>query len=809
MTDTGSQRSCFHCGLPVPDDVDLQVTILGEARPMCCAGCEAVARAIVDNQLENFYQHRTANSRTPEALVPEALRELTLYDDERLQASFVHALEGERREASLILEGITCAACVWLNERHVQALDGVIRFQVNYSNHRAQLVWDNGKLHLSDVLKAISEIGYHAHPFDPGRQEELHKQERRLAIRRLGVAGVGMMQVMMMAVAMYLGDSQGMTGGIRSLLRWASLVVATPVVFYSAQPFFRSAWRDLKFRQLGMDVPVSLAIGAAYIASAWATLRGHGEVYFDSVTMFTFFLLLGRFLELSARHKAGQVADELVRMLPATAHRKTMDGLETVPVIELAVGDEIVIKPGETAPADGIIVAGRSTIDESLLTGESLPVSKSIGDMVIGGTINRASPLTVRLDKLGQETVLAGISRLLERAQAEKPQMAQFANRVAGWFVAGLLVVASLVFIYWYLHAPDKALWITLSVLVITCPCALSLATPVAMTATVGVLTRMGILTTRGHALETLAKVTDIVFDKTGTLTRGKLSLSGVTLYHDMPEAEVRALAAGLEKFSEHPVAQAIVAGAESPAEVEIIESETGLGILGRYQGELVRIGNLAWVQQWHPDFDDESPPGASVYLALRDAVVARLELRDELRPEAGAALRALKSLGITPHLLSGDNEAAVAAVARALGIEHYQARQLPDDKLAAVRHLQQQGGIVAMVGDGVNDAPVLAGADVSIAMGSGAQLAQASADMVLLTEDLERLPQAVVRARATLKIVRQNFAWAILYNLFAMPLAAAGYIAPWMAAIGMSFSSLFVVLNALRLRAGREKPEV
>lgn len=771
---------------------------------MCCAGCEAVANAIVDNHLEGFYDHRTANPATAEELLPESLRELTLYDNDELQKTFVQNLAGDRREAALILEGITCAACVWLNERHVQALPGVISFQVNYSNHRAQLAWDNSQLNLSDVLKAISEIGYHAHPFDPGRQEALHKQERRQAIRRIGVAAVGMMQVMMMAVAMYLGADEGMSDSIRNLLRWASLVVATPVVLYSAQAFFRSAWRDLKFRQLGMDVPVSLAIGAAFLASIWATVRGVGEVYFDSVTMFTFFLLLGRFLELSARHKAGEIADELVRLVPATAHKKTADGIEPVPVTELTVGDEIVVKGGELIPADGVIVEGKTSVDESLLTGESLPLSKQLGDYLIGGSINRASPVTLKLEKLGQDTVLAGISRLLERAQAEKPEIAQLANRVAGWFVAVLLLVAVCVFSFWYWREPANALWITLSVLVVTCPCALSLATPVAITATVGVLTKMGVLTTRGHALETLSSVTDMVFDKTGTLTRGKLFVTEIKILGKVSQMQVHALAAGLESYSEHPIAVAISAGVKKSADVEVIESLPGMGILGRHEGQLLRLGNLSYVRQWHADFDDVTTTDTCIYLATQDSMLARFELGDEIRSEAKEVVMALKQLGIKLHILSGDNEAAVAKVAGQLNIKTAFAKQLPDDKLAYVKNLQQQGRVVAMVGDGVNDAPVLAGADVSIAMGGGAQLAQASADMVLLSENLNRLPQSIKRAKATLKIVRQNFIWAIGYNLLALPLAAAGYIAPWMAAIGMSFSSLFVVLNALRLRESR-----
>lgn len=792
--------NCYHCGLPVPEHLDLHVEILDKPRPMCCLGCQAVARAIVENHLEDFYRHRTESTATPEKLVPEALRELELYDNEKLQASFVHEQGGSLREASLILEGIVCAACVWLNERHVSALDGVKHFYVNYSTHRAQLTWDDNVVHLSDVLKAISEIGYYAHPFDPGRQAELHRKERGQALRRIGLAGVGMMQVMIMAVAMYLAGDEGMDPGIRSLMRWASLVITVPVVLYSAQTFFVSAWRDLKRRRLGMDVPVSLAIGGAFLASVWATVRGGGEVYYDSVTMFTFFLLVGRFLELTARHKAGRVTDELIKLMPATANLRSVDGIEPIPVTELQIGNEVLVRPGEVIPADGRLIEGRGSVDESLLTGESLPIDKQIGDTLIGGTLNMASPLTIRVEKLGQETVLSGISRLLERAHEEKPRVALLANRVATWFVGALLLVAMLVFAYWYQQTPDDAFWITLSVLVVTCPCALSLATPVALIAATGALTRLGVLTTRGHALETLANATDIVFDKTGTLTKGQLQLVNVHSLSDLDSGTLHTIAASLETYSEHPIAQAVREGQRTEI-AEVIESEVGRGVLGRIDGKLYRLGSLLWVKEWYPGFSDISISSTRIYLADQDNVLGWLELDDKLRPDAESALSRCKNLGIQPHLLSGDNEATVEKMAGILNIKHRLARQLPNDKLAYVHALQQQRRIVAMVGDGINDAPVLAGAQVSIAMGGGAQLAQANADMVLLSDNLERLPQSVVHARKTLKIIRQNLAWAIGYNLVALPLAAAGYIAPWMAAIGMSASSLIVVLNALRLR--------
>ena len=548
------EQHCFHCGESVPPGSHYVATIRGESRPMCCAGCEAVARAIVDGGLESVYDHRTAWARTPEDLVPAELRRFDLYDQPKVQESFVAQGDATLRSASLILEGITCAACIWLSERHVRDLDGVAEFSVNYSTHRARVRWDDSRIHLSDILRAVAAIGYIAHPFDPGRQETLQKKEKARAMRRLAIAGLGAMQVMMLAVPLYAGDYSDMDEGMRLFLRWVSLVLTLPVVLYSAQEFFRGAWRDLKLRRPGMDVPVSLAIGGAFTASIWATVTGGPDVYFDSVCMFTFFLLTSRYLEMSARHRAGQAAEELVRMLPATATRVDHDGTEeVVAVAELVPGDCLRVRPGETVPADGVILAGRSSVDESLLTGESLPRARGSGDSVIGGSVNVESPLEIEVTHVGDDTVVSGIVRLLDRAQAEKPRLARIADEVAGWFVAGVLLVAAVVAVWWWLHDASRAFAVTLSVLVVTCPCALSLATPVAITAATGALTRLGLLTTRGHALEVLARATHMVFDKTGTLTRGLLSLERVAPRPGVPPNEVLALAAALERHSSIP----------------------------------------------------------------------------------------------------------------------------------------------------------------------------------------------------------------------------------------------------------------
>lgn len=809
MTETTLQiaaGNCFHCGQPVPAGAHYTVSIDQHPREMCCAGCQAVATAIVENNLTDYYRFRTEIGDKPDDLVPEALRQLQVYDSPELQKSFVRETGTGFREASLILEGIVCAACVWLNEHHVKKLDGVLDFRINYSTHRATLKWDSTRLHLSQVLKAIAEIGYHAHPFDPHRLESLQKKEKSAALRRIAIAALGMMQVMMIAIAMYIGAVSDMDTGMRDFLRWISLVMTTPVVFYSARGFFTSAWRDVRRGRFGMDVPVSIAIAIAFTASVWATFTGGGEVYFDSVTMFTFFLLTGRYLEMAARHKAGQVAEELVRLMPATATRLRDGEQEVIPVSQLQLGDLVLIKPGEVVPADGVVTDGTSSTNESLLTGESLPCHKQRGDALVGGTVNMESPLTMRVDKVGDNTVLAAIIRLLERAQAEKPELARLAEKVASRFVPLILVTAVAVFAWWYQHQPSEAFWIALSVLVITCPCAFSLATPAALTAATGLLTSKGVLTTRGHALETLARVNHMIFDKTGTLTHGQLEVVDVQTLGVDSAAVCQQIAAGLEMASEHPVAHALVRLSDSPAAVIDLTAESGRGVKGFYAGKQYRIGTRPFVEALTgcplPEIGEKGDECSQIFLGSTDGWLAVFSLADQLRTEAAQMVADLQAMGVTVTLLSGDSPNVVAVVAQQLGIAHAHGGQLPDAKLAYLRDLQAQGATVAMVGDGVNDAPVLAGAPVSIAMGSGSQLAQASADMVLLSENLQQLPLAVRTARRMQTIIKQNFLWTIAYNVVAISLAANGMVVPWMAAIGMSASSLVVVLNALRLKS-------
>lgn len=790
---------CFHCGEPVPAGTHYRIVYQGEAKPACCRGCEAVAQTIIDSGNADYYRLRTDLPKTPEAALEE-LRQLRLYDLDEVQQSFVKA-EGEVREASLILEGIVCAACVWLNERHLKQLPGVISADINFSTHRARVRWDNGRIHLSQILQAISEIGYHAYPFDTGRQEELFRKERNTAIRRLAIAGLGMMQVMMYAVPVYLAEEGTMAPDIQALMRFASLLLTLPVVFYSAWPFFQGAWRDLKLRRAGMDVPVALGVGLAFSASVYGTVTGAEEVFFDSVTMFIFFLLTGRFLEMNARKRSAEAAESLVKLVPAASMRlpdwPAGRREELVAAVKLSPGDHVLIGTGDSFPADGTVVEGGSSVDESLLTGESHPVSKTPDSPVIGGSINLGSPLIMRVDRIGADTVLSSIVRLLDRAMAEKPRLAMLADRVAGWFVLTLLLIAATVATTWYFIEPGRAFWVTISVLVVSCPCALSLATPAALTAALGRLTRMGLLSTRGHALETLAQATDFVFDKTGTLTTGEFRLLGVQVLRGTRE-EALGLARALEQGATHPVAQALRDSADgAPHHASELQFEPGQGVTGRINGIQYRLGAPTYLGETINPFNQDV---TAVGLADDQGILAWFALGDEPRPHAAQLVRRLETLGMKLHLYSGDRPENVAALAARLGIQDARGGMLPADKLAAVKTLQDKGAVVVMTGDGVNDAPVLAQAQVAIAIDQGAEAAQAAADMVLLSSELLKLADGLIVARKTRAIIRQNLAWAVVYNLVAIPAAALGYVTPWMAGIGMSLSSLLVVLNAMRL---------
>ncbi|HST28521.1 MAG TPA: heavy metal translocating P-type ATPase [Rudaea sp.] len=785
--------TCWHCGEPLPA-YPPQAVVGGIAHAVCCHGCRAAAEWIDKLGLADYYRLRSATP--PRAPDPQAAqRSAQTWARQELSRHVVRTLDAGHSEALLLVDGIRCAACVWLIERAVGAVAGVESVQVNAAARRARIVWNPARTDLATILAALAQTGYSALPLDAAALDDVRRRESRAALKRLVVAGFGAMQAMMYASALYLGAFTAMDPATRAAMRWLGLLVATPVVFYSAQPFFAGAMRALRARTLGMDVPVALAIALIYAASVVEALRGGGEVYFDSVCMFVFFLLAGRYLEMRARHRAGNLADAMARLVPAFADRLRADAsLERIGALELGIGDRVQVAQGERVPADGVLESAACRVDESLLSGESAPVSKRRGDTLTGGSVVLEGPIVAQVTRVGADTALAGIAALVARAQSERPRLAQAGERMAAGFVARVLALAAVCAIGWSFVDPSRALAATLAVLVVSCPCAFALAVPAALTRALSVLAARGVFVVHTDAIENLALATHAVFDKTGTLTQPDLDVAGV----DATDRDTAlALAAALARGSHHPIALALARTAENlPVKTAVdVRTVTGGGLEGSITGRRFRLGQRAFAIGSDADVDDDS-----VILAEDGNVVAAFRLRERLRAGAREVLDALRADGVTIELASGDARAKVAAVAQRLGIEAWHARMSPADKLERLRELRAGGARVVAVGDGINDAPVLAGADVAVALASGAELAQAAGDIVLDGAHLPLLAQARAIARETLAVLRQNQRWALAYNLAVVPFGALGFVPPWLAAIGMSTSSLVVILNALRI---------
>jgi len=793
-----SRSDCFHCALPNPPNEEFQVEIDGELKSVCCPGCKAVAELIRDSGMSNYYAMR-------DVPVPGIGRpaddqaEWQVFDSDDMLASFA-TIDDALATATIYVGKMYCAACSWLIETTLAKTSGVTTANVNPITHRLSVSWDTDTIGLGGILATLAELGYDPQPLAPDLTTRPEVAEQRIALKRLLVASLGMMQVMMFAIGLYAGDFQGMDPDMQTFLRVISLIVTTPVVFYSARPFFASAWRGVVARSPGMDLPVSIAIGAAYAASVYATLNNGEAVWFDSVVMFVFFLTLGRFLEMRARHRSIDRSTALSTMLPNTATR--IDGTEqrVLPVVQIVPGDRLLIRPGDSIPADGVIVAGATTVDEALLTGEARPQSRSIGQEVVAGSINLDGVIEVEVQSTGGNTALGTISRLSERARYARPAFVQLADRIASYIVVAILFIAAGVAVYWYFSAPERAFVITLSVLVVTCPCALALATPAAFAAAGTRLAELRLLVTDGNAIEVLSRATTMLFDKTGTLTRGMPSIASTQIVDNaFDERQCLQYAAALETISSHPIAHAFPA-TDNAVIASDQQVDVGEGVEGTIDGRRWRLGRRTYAAPGTTTLIQDGSAETQVFLGCDDRLIAVFTLIDELRPNVSVTLGKLRTLGLKLGLVSGDNTDSVKKTAAELAVGTYHAGCRPDEKLDIIRKRQEAGDIVVMVGDGINDAPVLAGADVSIAPSHGAMLAQTSADIVMLGESLEPLQTAIRTARQTMRIVRQNLAWAIVYNATALPLAALGYVPPWAAAIGMSASSLIVVLNALRL---------
>ena len=778
---------CFHCGEGLPSE-PVWVEIAGARAPVCCSGCAAAAEWIGGMGLDDYYRLRQGDAPRV-ATDPE---DFAAWVHPEILAEHAHPVPGGL-ELTCIVDGMNCAACAWLIDRALGRIEGVLDAGANAVTGRVRLAWDPQRVALPLLLQQLASLGFVPHLATGLAREQAQRRTRRSALLRLGIAGLGAMQAMMFAEALYLDTRGEMPLATRDFLRWIAFLVSTPVVFYAGWPFLAGAWRDLRARTLGMDGLVATSVLLAYGVSLVETLRGGPHVWFDAAVMFVFLLLVARQFEAMARARASARLDALARARPALARRESArGGIEHVALASLHRGDIVRVAPGEALPADGELLDRAARLDESLLTGESEPLPRSPGDTVLAGSVCRDAALRCRVLRTGSDTVLADLVRLVERAQAERPRVARIADRIAGRFALVMLAIAVLVFALWWRIDASRAFEIALAVLVVGCPCALSLAVPTALAAAHAQLARFGVLSLRGDALERATGIDTILLDKTGTLTTAASHLVAVQTFPPCAEDRARLLASALQRDVRHPLAQAFRDLSQEIVPATAVQPMPGLGIMGRVDGVELRLGRA--------DFAAARDDDGAVWLGDGSRALARFELRQTLRADAEAALETLRAQGMTLELCSGDGEAAVREVARQLGIANWQARQDPSRKLARLRELQQEQHRVAMVGDGINDAPVLAGADLSFALGGGSSLAHRAADFVLVGESLHRIPQTFAIARRTRRILMQNLAWALGYNALALPFAALGWIAPWLAALGMALSSLLVTLNALRL---------
>lgn len=868
---------CFHCGDPVPSPPFFS-TVLNEPREMCCLGCQLASQSIVEAGLEQYYLDRSEISRT--ASLPTEMSRLEAYDHDEIKSQFVFAQDG-LSVAELSVNNLRCAACTWLIESRLYEIEGVSSCQVNLTSQRMRVVWDEAKLPISEILAVINKIGYEAKPYRQDTHEAMLARHNSKMILRLGIAALGSMQAMMYSVALYFGEYSDMLIFQRDFFRWVSLFVSVPVFFYSGVPFFTSAWSAVRARQVNMDVPVSIALIITFFASLYATLMGHGQTYYDSVSMFIFFLLAGRYIEHNARLKAASMANDLVvlepvlvqkiaedksaaeqilqqfsvneadgnanfrvsltdkakalsqkiaqdwqqawQQTPKTVLQNTISQKEMITAQSIQVGDIVQIEAGAEIISDGILLSPYATVSQSLLTGEGDLIAKAQGDYIVGGAQNDSQPFVMLITALPKDSQIGLIDRLMNRAMSEKPKLAQKADKIARWFVARVLVLSALVFIGWYLVDPSQALWATVAVLVATCPCALSLATPIALTVATNRLASYGFLVTRGQTLQTLAEITHVAFDKTGTLSFGKPNLlstelvqSNVNVNVEQNAAEQKAkflaIAAALEVGSRHPIAHALLTAAYQyhlPTTQDLVHHPAG-GVEADIDGVTYRIG--------HQDFAlggvklpssvvDLSHHQASLAVVLSAQVdsawqpLAVFYFNDKVRDSAPEMIEKLHNMGVKTLMLTGDPSPQALVMAEKLNLDAAFNGLSPQQKVDHIKALQSDGQIVLMVGDGINDAPVLGAANVSTSIAGAADLAQVSSDSIILNGQIEAISAAKRIADKTDRIIKQNFRWALIYNFSVLIPAIFGYVPPWLAAIGMSLSSLLVVLNALRLK--------
>jgi len=803
-------ESCYHCSLPINETDLFSSSLAGVEREFCCFSCQTVCQTIYAAGLQSFYQRTPAGETlSPPAAIPA---ELASYDSDEVQTDYVDTL-GDERTINLLIDGIHCAACVWLIEHSLAKVNGVISAEVNLTARRLRLRWNNQQTSLSTLLQSLGDIGYSAVPFDPDTAEGAIARRHRGLLYRMAFAGFAMMNLMWVSIALYSGADQG---EFRNWFQWIGFIIATPTLLYAGYPFLQNAVLGLWHRYLTMDLPIAIGAIATYSYSTYITVINpvHGDVYFDTVVNFLFVILVGRYLEALSKKQALSATSRLVEMQPKLATVITDSGNQILPLRSVVIGDLVLVKPGEKVPVDGTIVEGQSAVDESMLTGESIPVVKTLGDKVVAGSLNGEGAFTVKAEQILRNTALAKIVTLMEEAQASKAPIQSLTDKVVPWFVSITLTLATLTFFYWYQLDFEIALLAATSVLIITCPCAFGLATPMSVAVATGVGASRGILVKQGAALELLSQVTHIVFDKTGTLTQGQLQVVNIESFSELTPNDLLILAASVEQYSEHSVAKAVYqAGREKQLELLPLTdfiSSPGEGVTATVAGQQILVGTQAWLlkheikgkQQQQAQIDKLEQQGVScVFVAVDGVLSGLIGLMDELRTDVKTIIAELQQQQIAITVLSGDRKSVVAAVTAELGDITRLAEVMPKDKADVVRQLQQQGDIVAMVGDGVNDAPALIQADIGIALASGTDVSIESADIVLSHNDLQQVAQARQLASRTLRTIKQNIVLSISYNVIMVPLAMMALVSPLVAALTMPVSSLLVIGNAARIR--------
>ncbi len=807
--------ACFHCALPVPSETHFSVKFKGQDEAVCCVGCEAVATTIIQAGLSNFYVERSAPSAAPALSVTLGAVNAAVYNLSKIQSQYVSTSTDSKQAASLYIDGVTCNACLWLAEATLKRIHGVTSAEINYISHRAEVIWQGRDTTLATIVNAIESVGLGAMPVAAGERHATRAKAKRDSLQQLGVALLAMMQVMMFTVPLYFTDFDDISADARHLMQWASLALTLPVVMYAARPFWLGALRDWRTHHVSMDSPVALAIATTFITSLWTMTTGRGALYFDSISMFVFLLLTARYLEASIRDHALTRIERLSNAMPAVAWRlaqypASRASSETASAL-LAQGDFILIPTGQVISADSTLLEGVAEIDESIVTGESRPAIHTAGSPLIGGTINLGSPLIARVERVGAASVLAAVARMAERSLGERPRLSVLTDRVARFVMPSLILLAVGAGVVWFFLDASQSFNVSVAVIAVTCPCAVALAAPLAYASATLKTAKDGLLISRGQVLEILPQITDVVFDKTGTLTTGKLRIKQIDTCPAITRDDAIAIAVALEEGAAHPIAKSIRLLDQSEVSAVVATNlcfVPGGGVEGEINGAHYRFGHQKFSCSVSAAFSSVASTSTSVagddafVLSCDGRWLATFQTEDALKSDALETVRALQRAGLAVHLLSGDRVDRVRAVATELGIDYVytMAAQTPAGKVRYIEQLRAEGRKVAMIGDGVNDAPVLGAADASIAMAAGADLPRLTADAVLMSPNLTVIVSALTLAHRTKKIINQNFAWAVLYNAIAIPLALMNLINPALAAIGMGTSGLIVVLNSMRL---------